>query len=181
MIVLRERVWECLRVCVTLSAVACLRGGSFLDTFLVLSKHIVCEWLPVIASLELCLLPQSRHCCCFSIALPLSLPLTPASPPLSFLSPPHPLSLSHFLLLFQSVYPDIRVLRLVVSLICLFYFIFPEGIQPWNNLCRSSWNSCQAWLQLPFVRHVTTGSRGCADDDRSTGSLPLRGPCILPP
>lgn len=26
--------------------------------------------------------------------------------------------------------------------------------------CRSSWNSCQAWLQLPFVRNVTTRSRG---------------------
>ncbi len=102
------------------------------------------------------------------------------------------LSLSHFLLLFQSVYPARKVISgswgwwvlwsvLFIYLFIFFHLIFPEGIQPWNNQCRSPWNFCQAWLQLPFVRHVTTGSRGCVDDDRSTGSLPPRGPCILLP
>ena len=38
----------------------------------------------------------------------------------------------------------------------LFFFFFsiffPKGNQPLNIRCRSSWNSCQAWLQLPFVK-----------------------------
>ena len=70
----------CVCVCVTLSAVACLRGGSLLDTFLVLSKHIVCEWLPVIASLELCLLPNHATAAAFpSLSHSLSFFLTPES------------------------------------------------------------------------------------------------------
>lgn len=40
--------------------------GIFSDTFLVLSKHIVCEWLPVITSLELCLLPNHITTVAFS-------------------------------------------------------------------------------------------------------------------
>lgn len=53
---------------------------------------------------------------------------------------------------------DIRVLRLEVffDLVILFYFffhrIFTKRNQPLNIRCRSSWNSCQAWLQLPFVK-----------------------------
>lgn len=65
MIALCECVWECLDV--TFRAVACLRGGSFLATFLVLSKHIVWEWLPVTASLELCLFPDHAAAVAFPL------------------------------------------------------------------------------------------------------------------
>lgn len=63
-------------VFVTSRAVACLRGGSFLGTFLVLSKRILCEWLPVIASPERFLLPSHASAVAFPSPLPLSLALS---------------------------------------------------------------------------------------------------------
>lgn len=62
----------------------------------------------------------------------------------------------------MSVHPatkgDIRVLRLVVffdlviSFCFFFHHISTKRNQPLNIQCRSSWNSCQAWLQLPFFK-----------------------------
>lgn len=140
---------------------ACLCGGSFLGMFLALSKRIVREWLPVIASLELCLLPNhvaavafpSRsHSSAFSLTTQVSL----------------------CLLFSVCVYPARKVTPgswgwwFYLISFCLFWIFFLKGIQPQNNHCRSPWNSCQAEVKLPFVRNVTMRSKGYAEDDRST-------------
>lgn len=153
-------LWELLLVCV---------GDLFLARFLCCQSILCVEWLPVIASLELCLLPNRAT----AVALPaLSHSLS------FFLTPACLLSFSLFVIFWFGIScqkGDTRALRLVVSLICFFFIIiisFPlKGIQPWNNQCRSSWNSCQSGWQLPFIRHVTTKSRGCDHDDRSAVSL----------
>lgn len=174
-------VWECLCACVIVRAVACLRGGSFFFWHVSCAVKAYCVWVITCHRKPWALLtPQSCHCCCVSIALPLFLsnPCQPSLSPCVF-SPSIFLIFSSLWVCVSSQKGDIRVLKLV-SLIFLFYvffhLIFPEGIQPQNNQCRSSCNSCQRWLLDSFVIHVTTRSRGYVDHDRSAGSLPLCGP-----
>lgn len=149
----------------------CVGDFFFLDTFLVLSKHIVFEWLPVIASLELCLLPDHAAAVAFpSLSYPLSFSSNLCQ--LYFSACFSSLYVSYFLLLFQSVYPSRKVILGSWGLVFLwsvysFFFFFiqclPEAIQPWNNLCRCSWNFCLACLLLPFVRRETSRSWGSAE------------------
>lgn len=92
-------VWECL--CVTRGAVACLRGDLFWHVSCAVKAY--CVWVITCHCKPWALLtPQSLHCCCFSIALPLCLSLSPMPVlALSFwlLCP----SDSHFLLCFETV------------------------------------------------------------------------------
>jgi len=142
-------------VCVTLSAVTCVRGASFLTRFLC-CQSILCEWLPVIASLELCLLPNLA-----TVAFPFSsvshqVFLLPHSFLTSFLSPQVSFSSSLWVcVLPERWYEGLEVGGFLWSVYLLFQFIFPKGVQPQNNQRTSSWNSCQAWVHLPFVRCVS--------------------------
>lgn len=117
-------VWECLCVCVILRAVACLRGGSFF-WHVSCAVKAYCVWVITCHRKPWALLtPQSCHCCCFSIALPLLLsnPCQPSFSPFVF-SPSIFLIFSSLWVCVSCQKGDIRVLRLV-SLICLFYVFF---------------------------------------------------------
>lgn len=157
----------CGNACIYVSCwVLCLFAwGILLDTFLVLSEHIVCEWFPVIVSPEPCLLPNHTT----AVAFPLFSLLTLVSP-LSLL-------LSSLFTFFASLYLARKVIWRSWggrggSSMNLFHFFFLS----WrHSTTKQPMSFCQVWLQLPSVGCVTTKSRGCFDD-RSPGRLCWRGP-----
>ena len=129
--------------------------GIFSDMFFVLSRHIVCEWLPVISCLKLCLLPNLA-----AVAFPFSAPALPCCLS-SSLCLPHifsSLPVFHFLPLFQSsILSEVKSgswhwWSLWSVYLLLHFIFFLEGIQPQNNSCLSSRKSWQ--LDLPLVRRV---------------------------
>lgn len=173
-------------VCMCHFECCCLFAWGIFSWHVSCAVKAYCAWVITCHCKPRALLaPQSRRRRCFCIALPLfvclSNPCQPFFPSFVFLLS---LCFSFFVHLcilpekwYQALEADVFFDRFIL-LYLFFHFIFAKGIQPCNNQSRSSWNSCQAWLRHPFVRHVTTGSRGCADDDRSAGSLPPRGPRI---
>lgn len=109
-------LWVVLLVCV----------GFLSDLFLVLSEHIVCEWLPVISSLELCLLPHHTTTVAFAGSLTLSFFLTPGSHPSPFIFFP----VCFLLLLTEPMHPSRHVKSgswswWILSYFILFFFKFP--------------------------------------------------------
>lgn len=124
--------------------------GILSDLFLVLSEHIVCEWLPVISSLELCLLPYHTTTVAFAGSLTLSFFLTPGSHPSPFVFLP----VCFLLLLTEPMHPSRHVKSgfLDLSFIFLNFPLYTSNHQkqklPLENLSGAVHNFASLLFEL---------------------------------